>query len=264
MNDGAVHEPVRSAAAVIVEDLSVSYGQVSALEGVSFTVGWGELVAVIGPNGAGKSTLFKAITGLVPSSGTVELGGVHCHHRRDRMVAAYIPQRSDLDLDFPVTVGEVVLSGRRRFLSWWQRPTTRDRAAAAAALDTIGMTGTERRPIGELSGGQIQRVFLARALAQEAQLILLDEALSGVDAPSTLEFLDLFSRLGERGTTVMLATHDLALAKRRFSRCLAVNRTIVSDGPPARALDGRALEATFGSGNVDLRTPAGAVAGADG
>jgi ABC-type Mn2+/Zn2+ transport system ATPase subunit len=238
--------------ALAVADLSVSYGSRPVLRDVTFEVGWGELIAVIGPNGAGKSTLFKAICGLVPSTGTVGLGGIHCHHRRDRMAAAYVPQRNDLDLDFPATVGEVVLSGRRRFLRWWERPGPSDRSKALEALETVDMAGTASRPIGALSGGQVQRVFMARALAQEARILLLDEALSGVDAPSTLAFLDLFGDLTRSGTTVLLATHDLALARRRFTRAIAVNHTVIADGPPGAALDGDALDATFGSGALPV------------
>jgi len=233
--------------AIHVERLAVSYGNNHVLHDTSFQVRRGEMVAVIGPNGAGKSTLFKAVCGLVPASGTVTIGGVHCHHQRDRMSAAYIPQRSDLDLDFPVTVGEVALSGRRRFLSWWQPPRAVDRERARQALETVGIAGLDDRPIGMLSGGQVQRVFLARALAQEADIILLDEALSGVDSPSTAAFLDLFAALCAGGTTVMLATHDLALARRRFARCIAINGTVVNDGPPDLVLTGASLEATFGS-----------------
>ena len=242
--------PDEAALALDVRGLAAGYGAAPVFREVSFQVRWGELVAVVGPNGAGKSTLFKAICGLVPSSGEVGIGGVHCHHRRDHMDAAYIPQRNDLDLAFPVTVGEVVLSGRRRFLRWWQRPRPADREAAAAALEVVGLPGMDRRPIGALSGGQVQRAFVARALAQEARVVLLDEALSGVDAPGTAAFLDLFAGLAADGASVLVATHDLALARRRFGRCLAINRGLVADGDPAVALDGAALEATFGSGSL--------------
>jgi len=242
-------------AALVVADLGVDYGPVRALECVSFVVGWGEMVAVVGPNGAGKSSLFQAVCGLVPAHGTVQLAGRHCHHQTDRMGAAFIPQRADLDLDFPITVGEVVLGGRRRFGAWWRRPSSHDRAMASAAIDRVGLGGLAARPIGALSGGQIQRAFLGRALAQEAKVLLLDEALSGVDEPSTAEFLDLFATLVGEGVTVLVATHDLALARRRFDRCLAINRTLVADGAPNTALAGPALEATFGSGRISNGQP---------
>lgn len=236
--------------ALAVRHLEVHLGARPILRDVSFDVGWGELVAVIGPNGAGKSTLFRALSGLVPAAGEVAIGGVACHHRRDRMGAAYIPQRSDIDLEFPITVGELVVSGRRRFQRWWQRPGPADRAVAEQVLDTVGIPDLAHRPLAALSGGQVQRAFLARALAQEARLLLLDEALSGVDAPTADQLLVLFRSLCDTGVTVLLATHDLALARRRFARCLALNGTLVADGPPAEALSDAALDATFGSGAI--------------
>jgi ABC-type Mn2+/Zn2+ transport system ATPase subunit len=230
-----------------VRGLGVHYGERHALHDVSFAVSAGELIAVIGPNGAGKSTMFKAICGLVNHDGVVEVNGVHCHDHTDRMDLAYIPQRNDSDLNFPITVGELVLAGRRRFHRWYQRPSAADRAAAEQALERVHLPGAADRALTELSGGQLQRAYVARALAQEASVVLLDEALSGVDQPSTLELLDVFEALATHGTTLLVATHDLALAKRRFSRCLAVNGTLRGDGPPGTVLTGDALDATFGS-----------------
>ncbi len=228
--------------------VSVTYPPASTvLDDVSFEVFPGELIAVVGPNGAGKSTLFKAISGLVGHEGTVELGGVHCHHQRDRLGAAYIPQRSDLDHDFPITVGQLVLAGRRRFLRLGQRPGARHHHAAGEALERVGLAHLARRPLATLSGGQAQRAFLARALAQEAHLILLDEALSGVDQPRTEGLLDLFTELARSGTSLLIATHDLSLARRRFGRCLAINRSLIGDGAPHTALDTDRIEATFGT-----------------
>lgn len=228
--------------------LGVRYGRHVALADVTIRVDPGELVAIVGPNGAGKSSLFKAVCGLVPHEGSVALGGSHCHHRRDHMVAAYIPQRADLDLDFPITVDELVLAGRRRFRSFARRASLGDRRAASDALARVGLDGLGGRAIGSLSGGQLQRAFVARALAQEAHLVLLDEALSGVDLPNTESLLELFADLCANGTSLLVATHDLALARRRFDRCLAINGRLVADGPPSIALDEAAVDATFGSG----------------
>lgn len=237
-----------------VAGVSVTYPPASTvLDDVSFEVYPRELVAVVGPNGAGKSTLFKAISGLVAHEGTVELGGVHCHHQRDRLGAAYIPQRSDLDHDFPITVGQLVLAGRRRFLRLGQRPGPRHRQAAVEALERVGLAPLARRPLSTLSGGQAQRAFLARALAQEAHLILLDEALSGVDQPRTEGLLDLFADLADSGTSLLIATHDLSLARRRFTRCLAINRGLIGDGTPETALDAAKIETTFGTPVGSLR-----------
>lgn len=228
--------------------LGVRYGATVALRDVTCTIGWGELVAVVGPNGAGKSSFFRAVCGLTPHEGRVQLAGEHCHHRTGRAAAGFIPQRSDIDPDFPITLGELVLSGRRRFRGTWRRRTFVDRVAADEAIERVGLCGRERSTVGELSGGQLQRGMLARALAQGADLLLLDEALSGVDAPTTAGLFDLFRSLTADGATILVATHDLALARRRFARCLGLNGTLVADGSPADVLDGFVLESVFGSG----------------
>lgn len=230
-----------------VDRVGVRYGTTQVLFDVSFSVQRGELIGVIGPNGAGKSTMFKAICGLVNHSGNVEVNGVHCHHRTDRMDIAYIPQRNDADLTFPISVGELVMAGRRRFRHWYSRPTASDKAVAADALTKVGLAGTESRSLNQLSGGQLQRAYLARALAQQASVVLLDEALSGVDQPTTSELFEVFDSLAREGTTILVATHDLALARRRFARCIAVNGTIRGDGPAAEVLASEVLDATFGS-----------------
>jgi ABC-type Mn2+/Zn2+ transport system ATPase subunit len=239
--------------ALAVDGLGVRYGRRQVLAHVEFSVGRGELVAVVGPNGAGKSTLFRAICGLVEHSGRVVFGGVHCHHHQDRSPTAFIPQRSELDPEFPITVAELVMSGRRRHRSWWQRPGPADRQATARALETVHLRGRERDPVGTLSGGQLQRALLARALAQEADIVLLDETLAGVDSPTTEELFGLFRRITGEGRTILVATHDLAVARHRFDRCLAVNGRLVADGAPETVLAGASLEATFGSGPVPVR-----------
>ena len=208
---------VSAAPLLAVHDLGVRYGDRVALEHVDFTVERGELIGVIGPNGAGKSTLFRAICGLVKHEGSVDVNGVHCHDHLDRMDIAYIPQRNDSDLLFPITVGELVMAGRRRFRSWYRRASDDDRAATSAALEAVNLGGFEHRSLIELSGGQLHRAYLARALTQRASVLLLDEALSGVDRPTTLELFDLFGRLAAEGTTLLVATHDLAIARRRFA-----------------------------------------------
>lgn len=239
-HDGAVLE---------LHDVGVRYGDREALRNVTFSVRAGELIGVIGPNGAGKSTLFKAICGLVNHSGEVDVNGVHCHDRVDRMDVAYIPQRSEADLLFPITVGELVMAGRRRFRSWHQRTTAADRAAAIEALAAVNLSGYEARSLSELSGGQLQRAYIARALTQQASVVLLDEALSGVDQPTTIELFDLFATLSKSGTTFLFATHDLALARHRFDRLIAVNGTIQGDGSPEQVLAPAVLDSTFGSGS---------------
>ncbi len=231
-----------------VRGVGVRYGERRAIEDVSFSVRRGELIGVIGPNGAGKSTLFKAICGLVNHEGSVDVNGVHCHDRVDRMDVAYIPQRTDADLLFPITVGELVMAGRRRFRKWHQRMSAPDRAACVTALAAVNLAGYEDRSLAELSGGQLQRAYIARALTQQASVVLLDEALSGVDQPTTNELFNLFAELSRAGTTLLIATHDLALARHRFGRIIAVNGTIRGDGTPAQVLSPAILDTTFGSG----------------
>ncbi|MGQ0464529.1 MAG: metal ABC transporter ATP-binding protein [Sporichthyaceae bacterium] len=233
--------------ALLVEGLAVRYGQRVALRDVAVRAGWGELIAVVGPNGAGKSTLFKSLSGLVPYEGSVSVSGETCHCGRSP-ATAYLPQRTDVDLAFPISVGSLVLTGRRRFLPPWRRPRCADRAAVADALDAVDLAERAGDPIGSLSGGQLQRAFVARALAAQARVLLLDEAFAGVDGRSVEELMALFARLTAEGRTILVATHDLALTRRHFSRCLAVNGTIVADGPPADVLTLESLEITFGAG----------------
>lgn len=243
-----------------VSGVGVRYGDRHAIHDISFSVKRGELIGVIGPNGAGKSTLFKAICGLVNHEGSVDVNGVHCHDRVDRMDVAYIPQRTDADLLFPITVGELVLAGRRRFHKWHQRMSAADRAAARTALAAVNLAGFENRSLTELSGGQLQRAYIARALTQEASVVLLDEALSGVDQPTTNELFVLFAELSRSGTTLLVATHDLALARHRFGRILAVNGTLRGDGTPEQVLSPTILDATFGSGERAAGGSPGALA----
>ena len=239
-----------------VRHVGVHYGDRHALRNVSFAVGRGELIGVIGPNGAGKSTLFKAICGLVNHEGEVDVNGVHCHDRVDRMDVAYIPQHNAADLLFPITVGELVTSGRRRYHRWYQRMNERDRQACNEALEAVGLAGYQSRSLAELSGGQLQRAFLARALTQQASVMLLDESLSGVDQPTTNDLFTLFTNLATAGTTLLVSTHDLALARRRFSRVLAINGTLQGDGTPEHVLAPEILDATFGSGVAPAGTHA--------
>lgn len=225
-------------------DLAVSYNNTKALSYSSFAVGAGELIAVVGPNGAGKSTMFKALAGFVDHEGDVVVHGEHCHHL-ERKAIAYIPQQSDLDLRFPITVGEVVLAGRRRFHGRRMRATAADIAKVTSCLSQVDLAGMETRSLATLSGGQVQRVLLARALAQEADVLLLDEALSGVDTRHTEELIALFAELCARGTSILVSTHDLGLVRARFSRCLAVNGRIMGDGSPESELTGAKLEVLF-------------------
>jgi ABC-type Mn2+/Zn2+ transport system ATPase subunit len=225
-------------------DVAVSYGDVHALTASSFSIGAGELVAVVGPNGAGKSTMFKALAGFIDHDGDVVVHGEHCHHL-ERQAIAYIPQQSDVDLRFPISVAEVVMAGRRRFHGSRMRPNRTDHARVSECLEQVDLAGMGTRSLSTLSGGQVQRVLLARALAQEADVLLLDEALSGVDARHTDELIHLFASLCKNGTSILVSTHDLGLVRSHFARCLTLNGRIIGDGSPHAELAGDRLEAVF-------------------
>lgn len=221
-----------------VHNLTVRYNGHHALQDVSFDVQAGERVAIVGPNGAGKSTLFRALVGLIhPQSGTIDSDGA---------AFGYVTQRSAVDWSFPVTVHDVVMMGRIGRMGWlrWQRP--RDREVVQQCLSRVGMEGLADRQIGELSGGQQQRVFIARALAQEATILLMDEPFSGVDAPSQEGILAILEGLHEQGVTILVSTHDLNLAVERFDRLALLNRRLVAYGPPHEAITPQTLAAAYG------------------
>jgi manganese/iron transport system ATP-binding protein len=221
-----------------VSDLTVRYNGTHALDGVSFGVQAGERVAIVGPNGAGKSTLFKVLVGLLhPTRGTLETNGAEF---------GYVTQRSAVDWSFPVTVHDVVMMGRIAKMGWlrWQRPS--DREVVQRCLGQVGMLNYASRQIRELSGGQQQRVFIARALAQEATILLMDEPFAGVDAPSQEAILEIIERLHGQGVTILVSTHDLNLAVERFDRLALLNRQLIAYGPPQQAVTPETLAAAYG------------------
>jgi ABC-type Mn2+/Zn2+ transport system ATPase subunit len=236
--------PATSAPALEIRDLSVGYGGGLALEGVSCALREGEQVAVVGPNGAGKSSLFKAIVGLLrPSAGSISFCGAE---RAAPSAVAYVPQRSQVDWRFPVSVADVVMMGRTGRVGFFRRPGAHDRALVADALELVRMTPLARRQISELSGGQQQRVFLARALAQEASLLLMDEPLTGLDARSQDEIFQIMENLRPRRVTVITALHDLQLAARHFDRVMLLNRHLISFGPAAEVFTSAHLMDAYG------------------
>lgn len=230
---------------VWLSDVSAGYGDRPALEHVDLAVEPGTLLAVVGPNGAGKSTLLKVMAGLVrPWAGRVEvLGGPP---GREARRIAYVPQAELVDWAFPVTVRDVVMMGRYPALGMFRRPGRADRRAVDAALEHVGMASHRHTQIGALSGGQRRRVFLARALAAEPDLFLLDEPVTGVDATTQEDLMDILEEEARRGKTVVATTHDLACAAARFQRVLAVNRTVVAHGPSSLVLDPGVLARTYG------------------
>jgi ABC-type Mn2+/Zn2+ transport system ATPase subunit len=230
---------------VRLREVSAGYGDQLAIEDVTLDVPAGSLVALVGPNGAGKSTLLKVIAGVLePWSGLVEVLGHRAGDQARRV--AYVPQAELVDWAFPVTVRQVVMMGRYPLLGPLRRPANRDRGAVQAALERVGMAGLADRQIGALSGGQRRRVFLARAIAAEADLFLLDEPVTAIDATTQQEIMDLLAVEASRGRTVIASTHDLGCAADCFERVIAVNRTIVADGPAAIALDADVLSRAYG------------------
>jgi manganese/iron transport system ATP-binding protein len=246
---------------VVVDHLSVRYGQYLALDDVSLSLRRGSLIGLLGPNGAGKSTLLRAILGMVPACG----GSVSVFERpaaaaRER--AAYIAQSGTLQADFPVSALDVVLMGRYRRRGWLRPPTRADRDAALVALGKVGLEEKRREPFSALSGGQRQRVLVARALAQQADILLLDEPLNGIDFPAQRAILDIACDLRAEGKTVVLATHDLGSALQVCDCLCCINRVLVAHGPCPDTLSLDVIERTYGSQASMPNVAQSAVAGA--
>ncbi len=236
---------------VRVRDLAGGYRPgADALTDVSFEAHPGEVVAVLGPNGGGKSTLFRALLGeLAHRRGIVELAGR----------PSYVPQTERARLDFPVSALDVALMGAYGRTPWYRRIARADRAAAASALARVGLEAEAGERFGALSGGQRQRVLIARALVQDAPVLLLDEPLSGVDAPSAARIEALFEELREEGRVLLVATHDARQA-RAWQRVLCLNRAQVAFGGPAEVLTAGVLQATYGGELVVLADGSTAIA----
>lgn len=250
---GVPHAP--GALAVEVQDLFVLQEGRVVLQGVTFSVEVGGVLAVVGPNGAGKTTLLQVLAGiLAPSSGEVRAFG----HRPGRhLCLAYLPQRPQLDFRFPLTVADVVMMGRIGHLGLLRRPGAAERAKVEEALAVVGLAALARRPIADLSGGEQQRMFIARALAQEAGLLLLDEPLAGLDAPTQEGILALLGELAAHGITTLVAIHELGLAAAHFPLVLLLNRRRIGFGPPEAVFTPDRLKQAYGEGLKVVETPQG-------
>jgi manganese/iron transport system ATP-binding protein/manganese/zinc/iron transport system ATP- binding protein len=239
----AVVEP--SSAAVRLNDVAAAYHDRIVLEDVSLAIRPGSLTSIVGPNGAGKSTLLKLIAGVMPArSGSIEVLGAAPGRAAHRI--AYVPQAEMVDWSFPVTVHDVVAMGRYPALGPLRRPGSADRAAIRQALGRVGMSAFAGRQIGRLSGGQRRRVFLARALAAEPDLFLLDEPVTGIDATTQEEIMDILEAQAAEGRTVLATTHDLMCVAQRFQEVVAINRTVIAHGPASLVLDSDFLARTYG------------------
>lgn len=236
---------------MVLDRATAAYGRTPVLEGVTGSVARGGSIALIGPNGAGKTTLIRAILGLVPlTGGRIDVLGVSPARARGRV--AYVPQADVLDADFPVSVLQVVLMGRYRKIGWLRRPGKQDKAIAMEALRRVGVAERAGDRFGVLSGGQRQRVLLARAVAQEAELLLLDEPFNGVDATTTDLLIEVLSELRASGVAVVMSTHDLAVAHLACDEACLLNRRQIAFGPMDEALTAELLRQTYGGSAVVL------------
>lgn len=234
----------RHAHPIQAEGLNASYDGIPALEDLTFTVDTGRRLAIVGPNGAGKTTLFKVVAGILrPTGGSLRIFG---HGPGRHICVGYLPQRAQADLEFPATVAEVVMMGRIREIGLFRWPRKTDWEKVDSALDRVGLLHKRGIPIGELSAGQQQRAFLAQAVAQQADIILLDEPLSGLDLPGQEALFDILDELRRMSITVLIATHDLSLAAERFDQVMLLNQRLIAIGDPATALTPEALQQAYG------------------
>jgi len=245
MSNGSALPDHTGEIALRLNNVTVNHGSVTALQNFTLEVVRGDQIAIIGPNGAGKSTLFNVITGLVkPDTGQVDIYG---SQPDEHICIGYVPQRSQIDWRFPVSVFDVVMMGRVGRIGLFHWPAQRDRKLVMDALHAVDMADLAKRQIGELSGGQQQRVFLARALAQETNLLLLDEPLAGLDIPSQETILSILDDLQTRGITMLVATHDLGQAAAHFPQVLLINCQLIARGAPAHVLTHANLAKAYGS-----------------
>jgi len=239
--DGTITEPAH----LELKNVSVAYNNHPVLEELTFSVPHGSQIAVVGPNGAGKSTLFKALVGLLPlCAGQILIHGLPIGHHQD--CVAYVPQREEVDWRFPATISDVVMMGRFRRQGWFKRPSKADQEIVAQSLEYLGISELAKQAIGALSGGQQQRAFLARALAQEPHILLLDEPFTGVDITTQETTLALLENLKDHQVSVLVSTHDLNMAAQRFEQVLLLNHHLIAYGPAQEVLTREALQASFG------------------
>lgn len=233
---------------ISARDVTVSYRNGhTALRHASFEIPRGTVTALVGVNGAGKSTLFKAIMGFVPAAaGEISLLGMSVKEALKRNLVAYVPQSEEVDWSFPVLVEDVVMMGRYGHMGFLRRPRRADHAAVAEALARVNMQDFRHRQIGELSGGQRKRVFLARALAQEGQVILLDEPFTGVDVKTEEQIIALLRALRDEGRVMLVSTHNLGSVPEFCDRTVLVKGTVLAFGPTETTFTRANLEAAFG------------------
>ncbi|AZL57647.1 manganese/iron ABC transporter ATP-binding protein [Tabrizicola piscis] len=233
---------------ILAEGVTVTYRTgVTALRDASFAIPKGTITALVGVNGAGKSTLFKAIMGFLPlAHGRIRLLGMPVRDALRQNLVAYVPQAEEVDWSFPVLVEDVVMMGRFGHMGFLRRPSANDRAKVDQALARLGLTDLRHRQIGELSGGQKKRVFLARALAQEGKIILLDEPFTGVDVTTEEQIITLLRTLRDEGHVMLVSTHNLGSVPEFCDRTILVKGTVLAHGPTETIFTRDNLERTFG------------------
>lgn len=260
MRNDPLHEPHF---ALHVEDLTVTYGAKPALWDIDLDIPPGVMCGIVGPNGAGKSTLLKAALGLERAvAGHVRFMGQPVAQMRGRI--GYVPQRHSVDWDFPTTVRDVVEMGLYRQIGWIRRPGAADRARALAALAEVGMQDHADRQISQLSGGQQQRVFIARALVQDAPILILDEPMAGVDATTEEVIIALLKRLRDQGRTVIVVHHDLTTVRAYFDWLVMMNVRIIAQGPITQVYTPENLRAAYGRQLAIIAAPSDSSGSADG
>ena len=256
MRDDTLHEPDQ---ALHVEDLTVTYGDTPALWDIDLNIPPGVMCAIVGPNGSGKSTLLKTALGLVrPLAGHVRFLGRPVAQMRGQI--GYVPQRHSVDWDFPTTSLDVVEMGLYRQVGWLRRPGRAEHARALEALAEVGMQDYADRQISQLSGGQQQRVFIARALVQDAPIVILDEPMAGVDASTEEVIIALLKRLRDEGRTVIVVHHDLTTVQSYFDWLVMLNVRIIAQGPVHAVYTPENLRATYGKHLAMIAVPAGEAA----
>ncbi|MGB5865942.1 MAG: manganese/iron ABC transporter ATP-binding protein [Sulfitobacter sp.] len=233
---------------ISAHDVTVTYRNGhTALRDATFEIPRGTITALVGVNGAGKSTLFKAIMGFVPASkGEISVLGMPVKEALKKNIVAYVPQSEEVDWTFPVLVEDVVMMGRYGHMGFFRHPKKADHAAVMDALNRVNMIKYRHRQIGELSGGQRKRVFLARALAQEGQVILLDEPFTGVDVQTEDSIIDLLREMRDEGSVMLVSTHNLGSVPEFCDRTVLVKETVLAYGPTAETFTHDNLELAFG------------------
>ncbi len=243
-----LHQSSPTGVGISARDVTVTYRNGhTALWNASFEIPRGTVTALVGVNGAGKSTLFKAIMGFVPAAqGTIEILGMGVREALAQNLVAYVPQSEDVDWAFPVLVEDVVMMGRYGRMGFLRRPRAADHAAVQDALERVNMQDFRHRQIGELSGGQRKRVFLARSLAQDGQVILLDEPFTGVDVKTEEQIIALLRELRDEGRVMLVSTHNLGSVPEFCDRTILVKGTVLSHGPTETTFTRENLEKAFG------------------